>query len=161
MNAVSVDSVLACFQGWRMIHLHATCVSISGTGVLIRGASGSGKSDLALRLIDLGAELVSDDYCEVVVEGSRLMATAPSVIAGKLEIRGFGIIRLPHIEKVAVGLIVDLCKPQEIERLPEETTTMIENIVLPWLKLDPFTASAAPKVRLAVRALAAGQRLTT
>jgi len=142
-----------------MIHLHATCVSIAGTGVLIRGAPGSGKSDLALRLIDQGAELVADDYCEIAIESGRLMAAAPATIAGKLEIRGYGIVRLPHIEKVAVGLIVDLSKPHEIERLPETKVTVIENIALPWLKLDPFTASAAHKVRMAVRTLAAGARL--
>jgi HPr kinase/phosphorylase len=142
-----------------MIHLHATCVSLSGTGLLIRGAPGTGKSDLALRLIDQGAELVSDDYCEITVEGGRLMAAAPATIAGKLEIRGFGIVQLPHIEKVAVGLIVDLSKPHEIERLPATTNTVIENIALPWIKLDPFTASAAHKVRMVVRTLAGGARL--
>ncbi|MBL8629896.1 MAG: HPr kinase/phosphatase C-terminal domain-containing protein [Rhodospirillaceae bacterium] len=143
-----------------MIHLHATCISIGGMGILIRGASGSGKSDLALRLIDLGAELVSDDYCEITAENAKLMAAAPATIAGKLEIRGFGIVRLPHIEKVAVGLIVDLCKGHEIERLPETTTAVIENTAVPLLKLDPFTASAAHKVRMAVHALAAGARHT-
>ncbi|MSO98403.1 MAG: hypothetical protein EXR11_09335 [Rhodospirillaceae bacterium] len=143
-----------------MIHLHATCISFSGTGVLIRGAAGTGKSDLALRLIDRGAELVSDDYCEITVEHGRLMAAPPTTIAGKLEIRGFGIVTLPHIEKVAVGLIVDLCKPADIERLPKTTTTVVENIALPWLKLDPFTVSAADKVRMALRTLATGARLT-
>jgi serine kinase of HPr protein (carbohydrate metabolism regulator) len=142
-----------------MIHLHATCVSISGTGILLRGAPGSGKSDLALRLIDMGAELVSDDYCEITIEGGRLMAAAPATIAGKLEIRGFGLVQLPHIEKVAVGLIVDLSRHDEIERLPETTTTVIENIALPWLKLDPFTASAAHKVRVIVHTLASGARV--
>ena len=142
-----------------MIHLHATCVSISGTGILIRGASGSGKSDLALRLIDHDAELVSDDYCEITIEAGRLMAAAPASIAGKLEVRGFGIVSLPHIAKVVVGLIVDLCKAHEIERLPDTTTTVIENIAVPWLKLDPFSASAAHKVRMAVRILASGKRL--
>lgn len=142
-----------------MIHLHATCVSVSGTGILIRGPSGSGKSDLALRLIDDGAELVSDDYCEITAESGRLMAAAPTTIAGKLEIRGFGIIQLPHIEKVAVGLIVDLSKPHEIERLPTTTKTVIETVALPWVKLDPFTPSAAHKVRMIVRTLASGARL--
>jgi serine kinase of HPr protein (carbohydrate metabolism regulator) len=142
-----------------MIHLHATCVSLSGTGVLIRGAPGSGKSDLALRLIDQGAELVSDDYCEITVEHGALMAAAPDAIAGKLEIRGFGIVRLPHIMKVAVGLIVDLAKQPEIERLPATTSAVIENIAVPWLKVDAFTASAAHKVRLAVRTLAFGARI--
>ena len=141
-----------------MTLLHATCVSISGTGVLIRGLSGSGKSDLALRLIDQGAELVSDDYCEITVEGARLIAAVPATIAGKLEIRGYGIVQLPYIEKVAVGLIVDLVKADEIERLPENSTTTIENIALPWLRLDPFTPSAAHKVRMIVRILAGSQR---
>ncbi len=143
-----------------MIHLHATCVSISGTGLLIRGAPGTGKSDLALRLIDMGAELVSDDYCEIEIENGQLMAAAPATIAGKLEIRGFGIVKLPHLQKVAIGLIVDLHKGSEIDRLPETTTTVIENMALPLLKLDPFTASAAHKVRMVISTLAAGTRLS-
>ena len=113
-----------------MIRLHATCVSVSGIGILIRGAPGSGKSDLALRLIDEGADLVSDDYCEITVESGHLMAGAPGTIAGKLEIRGFGIVQLPHIDKMAVGLIV-----------------------LPWLRIDPFTASATHKVHIVVQTL--------
>jgi len=144
-----------------MIHLHATCVSLTGTGILIRGASGSGKSDLALRLIDQGAELVSDDYCEITVEHRRLMAATPATIAGKLEIRGVGIVKLPHVEKVAVGLIVDLCKPTEIERLPTTTNTVVENVALPWLKLDPFAASAAHKVRMAIRTMSGSGRWST
>lgn len=155
-----IDRTERAHHAALMIHLHATCVSISGTGVLIRGAPGSGKSDLALRLIDQGAELVSDDYCEVTAEHGRLMAASPETIAGKLEIRGFGIVKLPHIEKVAVGLIVDLCKPSDIPRLPDEKSTVVENVVVAWLQLDPFTASAAHKVRMAVRTLAAGARLT-
>ncbi len=124
----------------------------------MRGASGSGKSDLALRLIDLGADLVSDDYCEITVEDMQLIATAPLTIAGKLEIRGYGIVQVPHIEKVAVGLVVDLCKPNEIERLPETTTVKIENVAVAWLRLDPFTASAPHKVRMIVRTLNGSMR---
>ena len=136
-----------------MIRLHATCVSVSGIGILIRGAPGSGKSDLALRLIDEGADLVSDDYCEITVESGHLMAGAPGTIAGKLEIRGFGIVQLPHIDKMAVGLIVDLSKPHEIERLPSTTTVIIESVVLPWLRIDPFTAFATHKVHIVVQTL--------
>jgi HPr kinase/phosphorylase len=137
-----------------MPQLHATCVRISGHGILIRGPSGSGKSDLALRLIDEGAELVADDYCDVTVENGKLIATPPPTIANKLEVRGVGIVQMPHIEKTAIGLVVDLCEPQQIERLPETTTTTIESVALPWIKLDPFSASATAKVRAALRLLA-------
>jgi HPr kinase/phosphorylase len=132
---------------------HATCVLVSGIGVLIRGASGSGKSDLALRLIDLGAELVADDYCELSTEAGLLYARAPTALVGKLEIRGCGIVELPYREIATLGLIVELSKPEHIERMPETTTTTIENISLPVLKLDPFTASAAHKVRTVVRTI--------
>ena len=74
-----------------MILLHASCVAVDGLGVLIRGPSGAGKSDLALRLIDEGAELVADDYCEVEAIGGVLQAKAPALIAGRMEGRGHGL----------------------------------------------------------------------
>ncbi|MEQ9448012.1 MAG: HPr kinase/phosphatase C-terminal domain-containing protein, partial [Rhodospirillaceae bacterium] len=80
--------------------IDGTCVSIDGQGVLLRGAPGAGKSDLALRLIDAGASLVSDDYCEVTVMDGALALNPPASIAGKIEIRGYGIVTLPFVESV-------------------------------------------------------------
>jgi HPr kinase/phosphorylase len=120
--------------------------------VLIRGKSGAGKSDLALRLIDGGAELVADDYCEAVAGSGVLTVNAPAAIAGKLEMRGFGIIKLPARGSTPVGLVVDLAPEREIERLPEATTCMIEGVALHRVAIDAFSASAAAKVRLALRA---------
>ena len=95
--------------------VHAACVEWLGAGVLIRGKSGAGKSDLALRLIDAGAALVADD--QVLLENG--IASAPARLQGLLEVRGLGIVRLPFVEKTAVVLTIDLCSADEIERLPD------------------------------------------
>ena len=102
-----------------MALIHATCVALAAKGVLIRGASGAGKSDLALRLIDAGAELVGDDYCQLSVADGQLVATAGPNIAGKIEVRGYGIIQLPFRKFAPVCLVVDLLPEGEIERMPE------------------------------------------
>ncbi len=133
--------------------IHATCVAIAATGVIIRGPSGAGKSDLALRLIDGGAELVADDYCELTVQGGRLFAAAPLSLAGKIEVRGYGIITLPFRASAAVGLVVDLMpstgiKGAEIERMPEITSCTLEGVTIRRLALDAFAASSAAKVRI-------------
>lgn len=142
-----------------MALIHATCVAIDGAGVLLRGASGAGKSDLALRLIDAGAALVADDYCEAAPTGGELRVAAPPEIAGKLEVRGFGIVKLAPLSRASLRLVVDLGPENEIERLPTKTTCEIEGVTLPWMAVDPFTASAAAKVRLALRAVLEQRRL--
>ena len=136
--------------------IHASCVVEDGAGVLIRGASGAGKSDLALRLIDAGGNLVADDYCEAEALAGRLVVRPPPAIAGKLEVRGFGIVDLPHLPSTTIGLIVDLVSHAEIERLPDPRkdgalTDVIEGVRLPRLRLDPTHASAVAKVRLALK----------
>jgi HPr kinase/phosphorylase len=132
-----------------MTLIHATCVTVSDVGVLIRGPSGSGKSDLALRLIDEGAALVCDDYGQAAAVDNALEVGAPEKIAGKMEVRGYGIITLPHQPTTRIGLVVDLMPTAEIPRLPDDTTCVIEGVTLPRLMLDPFTASATAKVRVA------------
>ncbi len=144
-----------------MILIHASCVAIDGIGVLIRGGSGAGKSDLALRLIDGGAVLVSDDYCEVIEEGDGLIAAAPKLIAGKMEVRGFGIARVPHVPRAVIGLVVDLAPWGEIPRMPDATTCTIAGVALPWLTVDPATVSAAAKVRLVLGQAARPQNRRT
>lgn len=137
--------------------LHATCVAVGGTGVLLRGPSGSGKSDLALRLIDGGAELVGDDQILVAAKDGHLTAVPHPNLAGLLEVRGLGIFSIPHRPSVDVQLIVAL-GGQAPERLPEPQHEEIQGISLPLLSLNAFEASAPAKVRLAARRLAGDSR---
>ena len=129
--------------------IHASTVASNGRAVLITGRSGSGKSDLALRLIDRGFSLVSDDQTIVRRDGDRLLATAPATIAGKIEIRGIGIIHLPAATDTPVALIVELTS--ELTRLPEDgLERTILGVAVPLIRVDATTASAAAKVVLAL-----------
>lgn len=132
--------------------VHATCVALAGRGLLLRGPSGGGKSDLALRLIDGGALLVSDDQTRLKRRGETLLAAPPATIAGLLEVRGLGLVRLPHLAEIPLHLVVDLVPAAEVERLPEPDTVELLGLAVRRLRLAPFEASAAAKVRLAVRA---------
>jgi HPr kinase/phosphorylase len=137
-----------------MEKIHGTCVSIGQTGVLIRGPSGAGKSDLALRLMDRGAVLVSDDYCDVEKRGADVILRAPPTIAGQMELRGLGIMRTAQFEHARLGLIVDLVDGNAIERLPTKTAEAFAGVQIAWMQVDPREASADAKVRLVARALA-------
>ena len=129
--------------------IHASTVASNGRAVLITGRSGSGKSDLALRLIDRGFSLVSDDQTIVRRDGDRLLATAPATIAGKIEIRGIGIIQLPAATDTPLALIVELTS--ESTRLPEDgLERTILGVSVPLISVDAKTASAAAKVVLAL-----------
>ncbi len=130
--------------------IHASAVAIRGRAVLIGGLSGRGKSDLALRLIDRGGGLVSDDYVFVRRQGDRLLASAPPTIAGKIEVRGVGLVDFPTESEVPVALFVDLDVPPE--RLPEpgETRSMA-GIAIPVVGLSALEPSAPIKVELALR----------
>ncbi|MFM2042306.1 MAG: HPr kinase [Pseudomonadota bacterium] len=141
-----------------MTALHATCVSLAGAGVLLRGPSGSGKSDLALRLIDGGALLVADDQVILEMRGGALRARAPERLAGYLEVRGIGLLPVPHAPDVRLVLVADLTAPgAEVERLPDPATVDLLGRSVPRIALDPFAASAPAKLRLALRAAAVGQ----
>ena len=130
-------------------HVHASTVAIDGRAVLITGPSGSGKSDLALRLIDRGFILVGDDQTIVRRDGERLVASAPARIAGKLEVRGIGIVEMETASDVPVALLVELTS--EIERLPEDNrTSAILGVSLPLVSIDAQAASAPAKVALAL-----------
>ena len=129
--------------------LHASCVAENGKAVLISGPSGAGKSDLALRLIDRGFTLVSDDQTIVRKSGDRVIASAPATIAGKLEIRGIGIVEMQTTEDVPVALIVELTS--DLQRLPDDSRERsILGVRVPMISVDAMTASAASKVALAL-----------
>lgn len=132
--------------------VHGTAVAIGGRGVMLRGPSGSGKSDLALRLIDGGACLVADDQVELRRNGDGLVASAPAAIAGKLEVRGIGITAVQAVAQAPLSLVVDLLAPPQIERMPEPAHARYLGIVLPLVAVAPFESSAAAKVRLGVAA---------
>ncbi len=135
-----------------MERLHCTCVRVDGVGVLLCGKAASGKSDLALRLIDGGGELVADDYTEVEARDGRVFGHAPETIRGLLEVRGIGVVKRDFVNEAAIGLIIELIPGGEgIERLPEPATRDIQGIALPLFRLSPFEVSALSKVRLAVR----------
>ncbi len=129
--------------------VHASSVAIDGRAVLISGPSGAGKSDLTLRLIDRGFTLVSDDQTVVRCDGDRLIASAPPAIAGKLEIRGIGIMEMQTLSDVPVALMVELTG--DIQRFPDENRERpLLGVPLPLVSIDAMAASAASKVALAL-----------
>jgi HPr kinase/phosphorylase len=141
--------------------IHATTISINGTAVVIRGASGSGKSDLALQVLEMPATgltgqtldvaLVSDDQTLIWLDGQNIMAAAPENIQGLLEVRGHGILQLQSVGPVPVVLIVDLKPAAAIERLPEMTdlSTILLGKNCPAITIDPGKVSAAARLRTA------------
>lgn len=152
-----------------MTSLHATCIAIDGHGVLILGASGSGKSDLALRMIDqqgcgigdrsMSARLVADDQVVIERTGNRVIASPPHALAGLLEVRGLGIVKMEHAAQVPVALVVELTPLAQIERLPEpdELGVEIEGVPLARVQIDPASPSAPARVRRALIALSDDQ----
>ena len=138
------------------LFIQATCVVVDGLGVLLRGPSGSGKSDLALRLIDGGARLVADDGVELRRQGERLFARlppgAPGSVRGRIELRGLGILPAPAVAEAPLDLVIDLVPTDALERFPETLTVELLGVAIPLLRLSAQEPSAAAKVRLAVRA---------
>ena len=129
--------------------IHASTVSLDGRAVMITGPSGSGKSDLALRLLDRGFSLVSDDQTIVRRDAERLLASPPPQIAGKLEIRGIGIVEMEWASDVPVALLVELTS--DIQRLPDDSRERpVLGARLPLVSIDAMTASAVSKVGLAL-----------
>lgn len=117
--------------------LHASTVSLDYRAVLIRGASGSGKSALALQLLALGAGLVADDRTCVHRREDELIASAPDSIRGKIEARGIGILSVSPAPPAPVCLIVDLDET-ESERLPPPRSETVLGLALPVLRNLPF-----------------------
>ncbi|MGQ0665352.1 MAG: HPr kinase/phosphorylase [Pseudomonadota bacterium] len=137
--------------------LHASCIELAGVGILLRGPSGSGKSDLALRLIDAGARLVADDRTDLALEGGRLIASAPAAILGRIEVRGVGLIAAPFVLRTEIALAVDLVGASEVERLPAARRLTLLGFEVALIALAPFEASAAAKLGFAARAAARGR----
>ena len=133
--------------------LHASTVAIDGQAILITGVSGSGKSDLALCLIDRGATLVSDDYTLLTRVEAMLMASSPVTTKGKLEVRGIGIIDCNTLDTAPAALIVRI---DEVPlRMPEDDVQNIIGVSVPLIALAPFESSTPIKIELALRRLAA------
>lgn len=137
--------------------LHASCVAIEGRAVLIEGRSGEGKSDLALRLIDRGARLVADDYTICTRTAGILYGAAPATIAGKIEVRGLGLIDMPHVERAPIALLVTILDAPP--RLPDGPRThRIAGVEVVQVALPALEPSAPVKVELALRHLTGATR---
>ncbi len=142
--------------------IHGSCIAIGGDGVLLLGAPGSGKSDLALRLIDgtgtgltgtpRTGQLVADDQVVIHRSGESLMASAPPALRGQLEIRGLGIVNVAAAPETALKLAVRLTPSPEIERMPdlERSQMDILGLPIPLVLVDPASASAPARIRAAL-----------
>jgi HPr kinase/phosphorylase len=144
------------------MYVHATCVALkegrSWRALLLRGASGAGKSDVALRLLEAGGRLIADDQTHLAKVGRALIATPPQSLAGLIEVRGIGIVKLGRgqlLARAPLALLVDLVRPDQVERMPEPAREKVLGIDLPKVALAPFEASIVTKLRLALARTAA------
>ena len=131
-----------------MDQIYATAVAYCGVGVLIRGPSGSGKSDLALRLIEDGANLIADD--QVIIESVRneLYLSPPDSVSGLVEVRGFGVIKIESVRNVKLRLIIDLDPSFKTERGPIMKEELIKNIIVPVINVKAFESSVLARIKL-------------
>ena len=131
--------------------IHGTVVDVAGAGVLLRGPTGAGKSDLALRLIDRGAVLIADDQVLLRAGSRGLVASAPDALYGFIEARGLGILSVPAAKFSLIKLVVDLVSAKDVPRLPKrEQVTLLGNM-LSRLSLHAFDASTPVKIELALK----------
>lgn len=133
--------------------IHGSCVAVSSRGVLLLGKSGSGKSDLCLRLMASSGLLVADDQVVLRREGHYLIAGVQDRIRGLLEVRGVGIIRYPVASNVPVALVVNLVERDEVERLPTPVLYESQGLTIPMISLHGHDAASADKIHAALYAL--------
>ncbi|HVX35858.1 MAG TPA: HPr kinase/phosphatase C-terminal domain-containing protein [Hyphomicrobium sp.] len=139
--------------------IHATAIAVGNRGVLIRGPSGAGKSDLALRCLAFGpstflrdpVKLIADDQVILKQDRSRslprLIATAPSTLRGKLEVRGVGILEVAVKDEAEIVLIADLVREGTVERYPAPwPKVVVSGFEVPLIRLLPFENSAPLKI---------------
>ncbi|NNE23189.1 MAG: serine/threonine protein kinase [Rhizobiales bacterium] len=148
--------------------MHATCVAIDGQGVMLIGPPGSGKSDLALRLIDepgfgLGDQqmkgmLVGDDQIVLARRSNSLTASPAAALAGLIEVRGIGILKCPYLAEAPLALVVKLMPQSSIERQPEEPGTTFEElgVSVAIIEVDASQPSAPARVRSGLQAVLRG-----
>lgn len=140
--------------------LHGSCVALDGDGILLLAPPGGGKSDLALRLLGQGALLVADDQVEMSMHGAALMAAPPPALAGRLEVRGLGLLEgLPWV-RARLALAVELVAREAVPRLPEPASWTALGQAVPLLRLDGWAASAPEVLKRALDVLAGRLRLT-
>ena len=143
--------------------VHGTCVALGERAVLLRGESGAGKSDLALRFLALEGEggdtplLVADDQVWVEARGNgKVVASAPATLAGRIEVRGVGIMQVPHRSEATIVLVCDLSARESVPRQPPEPLdeTEVAGVPVPCLRLTAFESSAALKLKMVLLAAA-------
>jgi len=140
--------------------LHGSCVAWAGTGILLLGPPGGGKSDLALRLLGRGAVLVADDQVEVSMEGAAMMAAPPASLAGRLEVRGLGLLEGLPWQRAALAVAVQLVVRTDVPRLPEPARWPLLGHSLPLLRLDGRAPSAPDVLARALDVLAGRAGMT-
>ena len=135
-----------------MTPIHANCFCFHQHAILLRGDAGSGKSDITLRAIqDAKALLVADDQVNLRIKGNKLFASAPKSLAGLLEIRGLGFLKLPYLEQAEVKLVVDLVASDSIPAFAQEKYESLEGISIPCLKLSANMPSIVHILQLAIQ----------
>ena len=139
--------------------VHGGCLALwspgpGWIGVLIQGDSGSGKSDLALRLLDQGFVLVADDRTCIWASGGRLFGACPPAIEGLIEARGLGLVRAPTLRQVEIRLAALCAAPRD--RMPDPEAAPLAGLTIPRLRLSALEASAPGKLRRAILSLGAG-----
>ena len=110
--------------------MHASCVDVNGSGVLIVGRSGSGKSSLAINLLALGSKLVADDQCELVRKNNSFRISKPASLPKSIEIRGVGLVSVPMVKETSLDWVVNMDEVEK-ERMPTPQFTEIGGFRVP------------------------------